>query len=96
MELGRVLFARDSTPRALRLWLNAFADAGVAEITGAGTKLMADAGVGLAVRGMLYDQPIRIRLDLPLLLSDRSVAFGREGIWRAPDTRWTLSFTDFW
>ena len=96
MELGRLLLARNPDPRALRLWLNAFADAALADVPGNGTKLLADAGVGLALRGMFYDQPIRIRLDAPIVLSDRVVDFAGIRTWRAPDVRWTLSFTDLW
>ena len=96
VEVGRVLFAQGADPRALRLWFNLFADAAAADLTGDNRKLVADAGVGLALRGMLFDQPIRIRLDAPLLMSDRVITFGSGEIWRTPDVRWTLSFNDLW
>jgi hypothetical protein len=92
-----MLYAVDSTPRALRLWLNIFVDVGDADVEERDSHTLADAGVGLALRGMLYDQPLRIRLDFPLLLSRRDVEFGDGRRWRASDgVRWTLSFNDLW
>ena len=97
LEVGRVLFARDSTPRALRLWLNAFADVASVDTEGSRPRLLADAGLGLAIRGMLYDQPVRIRVDLPLLLSRREIVFAGDRRWVAENgIRWTFSLNDFW
>jgi hypothetical protein len=56
-----------------------------------------DAGVGIAVRGKIYDRPINLRLDFPFWASNESLTLdqGRAGRGTlAP--RWAISFSDIW
>jgi hypothetical protein len=81
------------------LWLNLFGDVATGRF-GAGaarpddTRTLWDAGAGLALRGMLYDRPVAVRVDLPVVASDPEVAVaGREGRVRA---RVVFSVSDLW
>ena len=94
LEASRLLFAADSTPGALGLWLNLFADAGVAGLAAGNREVLADAGVGFAIRGMLFDQPVRLRLDVPLQIVREDIAVGELG--RNSKLRLTLSLNDLW
>jgi hypothetical protein len=94
IEGSRRLLATDGTPRALGLWINAFAD--IAEVDGPGLKALGDAGVGLAVRGMLFDRPIALRFDVPLYLSREDLAIDGQKDEKNVGFRWTFSFTDLW
>jgi hypothetical protein len=60
------------------LWVSAFGDIAAAsgqfvELDGA---LLADAGVGVSVRGRLYDRDIRVRLDVPLIVHQPGLSIG--------------------
>ena len=94
IEGSRRLVASDNTPQALVLWLNAFVD--IAEVDGPGLKALGDAGVGLAVRGMLFDRPIAVRFDVPLYLSREDLAIDGQRDEKNVGFRWTFSFTDLW
>ena len=96
LEGSRLLVASDSTPRALGLWLNLFADMGVAGTLDDDSTVLSDAGLGLAVRGMLFDRAIRVRLDAPLYVSRQELAVGSEAGDEAVRFRWTFSFSDLW
>jgi hypothetical protein len=85
-------------PRPFALGASIFGDAGVVLRDGAlpsGTRL-ADAGVGLTARGWIYDQPVRLRLDLPILVSRPALAVGTGAGTDAVALRVTFSFTDLW
>lgn len=62
-----------------RVSLSAFSDAAWAtlDLPGADGRFFGDAGVGVALRGMLYDQPYTVRVDVPLWT--RSVGSGGDG-----------------
>jgi len=82
------------------LWGSAFADAGFASsdtyaLDGA---FLADAGVGVSLRGRLYDRDLTVRLDAPLVVQQPALA-GGGGLTRRGATvaaRWTFSFGDLW
>ena len=87
----------------LDLEVAAFGDAGVLWADGVGETLrsnLADAGVGLLLRGQLFDRPVRVRLDAPLYVSDPGAAIGARG--RDASTRerlrvrWAFSLNDLW
>jgi hypothetical protein len=91
--------------RPLDVELTLFGDAGVrhADATDGGrdTRLVADAGLGLALRGALFDRTVRLRLDAPLYVRDPALAVGaRDRAGAAADgrvrLRWAFSFTDLW
>jgi hypothetical protein len=84
-----VSWASDS----LSLRMHAFADAAYRDHH----DLLSDAGVGLSVRGRLYDRRITIRIDSPFFVNRPELAIdrgraGREQL--AP--RWAISFSDIW
>ncbi|HEX5831808.1 MAG TPA: M1 family aminopeptidase, partial [Gemmatimonadaceae bacterium] len=95
-------FGRD--PRGVALYAGAFADVGAYlgdEQPLLPDRVLADAGVGLAVRGQLFDRDVRLRADVPLWVSTPDAAIGlrdRDADDR-PDPvrlRFTFSFTDLW
>ena len=79
---------------------SAFGEAGVAASTTyqLNGSLLGDAGVGLSLRGKLYDRDVTMRLDLPLVVQQPGLAGGR-GLVRPNGTvaaRWVFSFDDLW
>ena len=96
LEASRRVAATDSTPTALALWLNAFADGGYARPSSREGMWLADAGIGLAVRGMLFDREIAVRFDLPLYLSRKELGIDADAGDDQFKFRWTFSFTDLW
>jgi hypothetical protein len=75
------------------LWLNAFGD--VAQ--GRHRNLLADAGIGIALRGQLYDRAITIRLDAPFYVNRPALGIERDVTERDQfAARWVLSFNDIW
>ena len=61
---------------------------------------MADAGAGLALRGQLFDRPVRVRLDFPVWVQDPLVAIGWRGRQALDEDRvrfrWAFSLNDLW
>ncbi|HVA58797.1 MAG TPA: M1 family metallopeptidase [Gemmatimonadaceae bacterium] len=84
----------------LSLWGSLFGDAGFAssdtyQLNGS---FLADAGVGLALRGRLYDRDVTFRLDAPLIVQQPALA-GGGGLTHGHATiavRWTFGFADLW
>lgn len=96
-EQGVQLGVLRRTPRPLALWATAFADAGVdlGRSPPENRALLADAGIGLSLRGWLYDREIRLRLDAPLWVESPQSALHYTGTGRiAP--RIQFSFSDLW
>jgi len=58
--------------------------------------MLADAGVGVALRGYVYDQDVALRVDIPFLVAQPVLAAGRSGGSQAAAWRWTFSFKDLW
>ncbi len=86
------------TSRPLTFSASIFADGGLVLRDGvfdAGTRL-GDAGVGLVARGFLYDRPVRVRLDLPVVVTRPTYAVGSTPTADRVAFRWTFSFSDFW
>lgn len=93
-------------PRRLGLYGTLFGDAGMrwaredAPDLADDDRWVADAGVGLALRGRLFDRDVRLRLDLPLWVRQPGLAVGergRDGGARDPlALRWGFSFADLW
>lgn len=80
---------------SLDIRLHAFGDAAYPEGSAMNEIWLSDAGVGVSVRGRLYDSEVYVRLDAPLYVSHPSLAMdvrsgGRIG-WR-----WVLTTTDIW
>lgn len=73
-----------------RVWLSAFGDGarGVVDSVGAQGRWFADAGLGLTVRGMLYDKAYTLRLDVPMYVR-------RAGDLGGP-VRWVWGFSREW
>ena len=104
LEEARALHRFGEDPRAATLYATVFADGGY--YTGPEQRMLpdralADAGVGLAVRGLLFDRDVRFRVDVPLWVSTPEAAVGlrdREpgDVPSAVALRWTFSFSDIW
>jgi hypothetical protein len=77
--------------RTLGLWAHGFGDVG----TMPGFDPLADAGVGLSLRGRLFDRDITVRIDAPFWVSEPALSVGRERDDQlAP--RWVLTLSDLW
>ncbi|HVE80313.1 MAG TPA: M1 family metallopeptidase [Gemmatimonadaceae bacterium] len=88
-------------PRGLGLWVSAFGDAALTtERRPAGDATegirLADAGVGLSLRGRLFDRDVRLRVDLPFWVSEPSLALDRHGRDERGAWRYGVALTDFW
>jgi hypothetical protein len=94
VETGQRLATLAHTPKALTLWASVFGDAGVGRLLTNQTRFLADAGVGLSLRGWFYDREVRLRLDAPLITTNFYLAD------RDPSPigklRWQFSLTDIW
>ena len=103
LEWGARLARAGTGSRALGLWATLFADgAGAVSLQDGGgafglgdTELFADAGVGLAVRGMLFDRPVVARLDVPVLVEHPELATGAEFGDERLHGRWVISIGGF-
>lgn len=79
----------------LSLWASAFGDAGVATgprlpVTSLSQPVLVDAGVGIVIRGRLYDRDIHMRLDAPLVAND---PFEPPGLGGLPSAiRWSVDW----
>ena len=91
-ELARRVFDIGTRADTAGVWLTAFADGAATEEN----SFLNDAGLGVAVRGKLYDQPVNMRLDFPVWASNTTILLdggaGRSKL--AP--RWTITFSDIW
>jgi hypothetical protein len=59
--------------------------------------LLGDAGVGMALRGYVYDQDVALRVDMPFIVAQPLLAAGRSaGGPNVAAWRWTFSFNDLW
>jgi hypothetical protein len=75
------------------IWVNVFGD--VAH--GDRNRLLSDAGIGLALRGQIYDREISVRLDAPVFVNRPALGLERDGVARDQlAARWVLSFNDLW
>lgn len=107
-EVAYALWRTGTGARPLRVEAGAFADAAYARgVRLAGgprldaardDRVLADAGVGLALRGWLLDRDVRVRLDIPLLVRQPALSVGA----RSADPkdrvrlRLALSLADLW
>ena len=89
--------------RPLDLDLTLFGDVGGRAISDGPTELhlVADAGLGLALRGALLDRDVRLRVDLPFYVRDPELAIGTRGRAGAASDRpgrlrLAFSFADLW
>jgi hypothetical protein len=85
--------------RTLRFGFSLFADGGaiLESPFRTETNLIADAGVGLTLRGRLYDRTVRSRVDFPVFVSKPQFAIGeRRFDDRKAKFRYTFSFNDLW
>jgi hypothetical protein len=96
-EQGMRLMTLARTPKALTLWASAFADAGSGRLLTDRTRTLADAGVGLSLRGWFYDREVRLRLDAPLVVSNPNLAVDEpKPNVKETAVRWQFSLTDIW
>ncbi|GAC1651396.1 MAG: M1 family metallopeptidase [Gemmatimonadaceae bacterium] len=84
--------------RSLGLWLTAFGDAG--STFAAGDEAAADAGLGVAIRGRLYDRAVRLRVDVPLYVRQPPLGVGEYSGGSAESRqlklRYAFSFSELW
>ncbi|HEX5436040.1 MAG TPA: M1 family metallopeptidase [Gemmatimonadaceae bacterium] len=80
------------------LWVDAFADGAWGSALGGGRpSTFSDAGLGVAVRGNLFDRAISLRFDLPFYVQRPVLAVGSPSVDDARVRfRWTFSFNDLW
>ena len=94
--------AHGGVPAGSTVWGTLFADAGWPLERDAASdllperRLLGDAGLGLKVRGRVYDRSFVLRLDFPLYVSEPALAYGssRSGDRVAPRVTWSLE--DLW
>lgn len=103
VEEGVRLHRFGPAERPLALYANVFGDVGVRDVAGitARERWLADAGVGLAIRGRLFDRDVKARVDLPVYVRHPELAVGERGLsaFEHPDPfklRWSFSFDDLW
>ena len=92
-EIARRVFDIGSRADTAGVWLTAFGDAAAVS----GNDVLNDAGIGIVVRGRIYDRPIHLRFDFPMWANDETLTLdqGRAGPGKfAP--RWAISFNDIW
>ncbi|MGH7636323.1 MAG: M1 family aminopeptidase, partial [Gemmatimonadaceae bacterium] len=77
--------------RSLGVWLHGFGDVA----TMPGFDPLADAGVGIALRGRLFDRAIHVRIDAPFYVSEPALSIGDERT-KSAAARWVLTFRDLW
>lgn len=98
VEVAQAIGGPWTAPGRLQFWASAFGDVGSAKYARLGrATTLADGGIGLAVRGMLFDQPVHLRADFPLYVRQPRLAVGAEP--RESDRvrfRWTFSLDDLW
>ncbi|GAC1516626.1 MAG: hypothetical protein NVS1B4_12580 [Gemmatimonadaceae bacterium] len=98
MEAGRRVTTFGPEEESLGLWLVAFGDAG--QSLRRGGRTLADAGVGVAVRGRLFDRSLAVRLDVPLWVGVPALAVGELDsaalARREVALRYALSFNELW
>ncbi|HLV25664.1 MAG TPA: hypothetical protein VKZ41_05100 [Gemmatimonadales bacterium] len=88
--------------RRLELFASVFADVGVQVMPdtladGSDDALLADAGLGIALRGPLLDRDVRVRVDFPVWVSRPALSYTwTSGRQREAAPRVTFSFTDLW
>ena len=101
LEQEVLLRAFGPASRPLRLAATAFGDAALVDrrsiegSTDRGSRALGDAGVGLALRGAVFDRDVRARVDVPVYVSRPELAVGRVAGGRV-DLRLTFSFSDLW
>lgn len=92
-EVSRRIFDIGSRADTAGVWLTVFGDGALIP----GEKVLGDAGLGVAVRGKIYDRPITVRLDFPFWLSDPILALDQRSVTGASVApRWSISFSDIW
>ncbi|MEX2179966.1 MAG: M1 family metallopeptidase [Gemmatimonadaceae bacterium] len=106
VELSRRLTTLVRSSHQLEFRINGFADGALTSVTvpllpGPTTDradgFLMDAGIGLGVRGRIFDRPLTLRIDSPFYVSRPVLAIdrGRQGRGEiAP--RWAISLTDLW
>lgn len=77
--------------RTLGVWVHGFGDVGTLQ----GFDPLGDAGVGLSLRGRLFDRDINVRVDSPFWVSEPALSVGRERDEQVAP-RWVITFRDLW
>jgi hypothetical protein len=96
LEGSRRLVAFDSLPGSLALWASVFGDVAYADLRDQEDGPLGGAGVGLAIRGLLFDRPLTLRFDAPLYVSRAGLGIDAGSRDERIRPRWTFSFTDLW
>jgi hypothetical protein len=96
LEVGRTMTTIGPPASRLSLGAALFADAADAELIPDERQLLGDAGVGLSIRGNLFDRPITLRLDAPVWVSERALSVGGQSTGQTVAWRWAFSLRDLW
>ncbi|MDQ6830704.1 MAG: hypothetical protein M3081_17730, partial [Gemmatimonadota bacterium] len=105
VEVARALvdlIGKSQGVAALRIWLSVFGDVGTpmrARLGESGSVRItpADAGVGIALRGTLYDRDVHVRAEFPIWVRQPALAVGRDLAKLAQSQfRWTISLNELW
>jgi hypothetical protein len=100
LEWGMRLARFGRSPRSAALWATLFGDgAGVSAVFDdedwGHVDWLADAGVGLALRGMLFDRAVIARVDVPFYVEHPELAAGADGLDDRIEPRLVLSIGGF-
>ena len=91
IDASRRVLQSSRASNALGVWLHVFGDAALQP------EALYDAGVGVSLRGRIYDREILVRVDSPFYVTSPGLAIdrGRAGSGQlAP--RWVITFNDLW
>jgi hypothetical protein len=82
-------------------WLTVFSDVAAVRIApesplGSDERFLAAGGVGLALRGRVYDRDVKMRLDFPIGLTDPGLSTTRASNGGTFAFRWAFSLNDLW
>ena len=83
------------TPRPFRIFAALFENGALTTSNNDDERVIGTAGVSLVARGFLYDRDVRLRFDMPLLVSASHLAIGDRTRAQAA-FRWSFSLTDLW
>ena len=89
-DLSARLFAVPGM-RTLGVWAHGFADVATMQ----GVDPLVDSGLGLSLRGRLFDRDIHVRVDSPFYVSHPGLSIGDERDDRVAP-RWLVTFRDLW
>jgi hypothetical protein len=98
VELSQKLFAASGEWGQGTIWLSGFGDAGFATSRHVDLpdSFLSDAGVGFLTRATIYDRPLVVRLDFPIVVNHASLAGGKARGNGSVAVRWVFSLGNLW